>query len=130
MSYEDFKQNIRNEIITKSVIREEVSRRVQLTKTDVANYYRTHQAEFAQPESVHLASILIPVEADNADSLAKAQATATEVESQLKTGASFEDLAKKDSSGPTASTGGDLGDFKRGALREAAGGCDLCSEGW
>jgi peptidyl-prolyl cis-trans isomerase SurA len=116
VSYEDFKQNIRNEIISQSVIRQEVSRRVQLTKADVANYYRTHQAEFAQPESVHLASILIPVDGDNADSLAKAQAKAAEVESQLKAGASFEDLAKKDSSGPTASTGGDLGDFKRGML--------------
>ena len=116
VSYEDFKQNIRNEIISQSVIRQEVSRRVQLTKTDVANYYRTHQAEFAQPESVHLASILIPVDGDSAESLAKAQAKAAEVESQLKSGASFEDLAKKDSSGPTAATGGDLGDYKRGAL--------------
>ncbi len=116
VSYEDFKQNIRNEIISQSVIRQEVSRRVQLTKTDVANFYRTHQAEFAQPESVHLASILIPVDGDNADSLAKAQAKAAEVESELKAGTSFEELAKKDSSGPTASTGGDLGDFKRGAL--------------
>ena len=116
VSYEDFKQNIRNEIISQSVIRQEVSRRVQLTKTDVANYYRTHQAEFAQPESVHLASILIPVDGDGAESLVKAQAKAAEVESQLKTGASFEDLAKKDSSGPTASTGGDLGDYKRGML--------------
>jgi peptidyl-prolyl cis-trans isomerase SurA len=116
VSYEDFKQNIRNEIISQSVIRQEVSRRVNLTKTDVANFYRTHQAEFAQTESVHLASILIPVDGDSAESLAKAQAKAAEVESELKSGASFEDLAKKNSSGPTASTGGDLGDFKRGAL--------------
>ncbi len=119
VSYEDFKQNIRNEIISQSVIRDQVSRRVQLTKTDVANYYRTHQAQFAQAESVHLASILIPVDGDSAESLAKAQAKAAEVESQLKSGASFEDLAKKDSSGPTAATGGDLGDYKRGMLPKA-----------
>jgi peptidyl-prolyl cis-trans isomerase SurA len=116
VSYEDFKQKIRNEIIIKEVTRDEVARHIQLTKAEVEAFYRAHQAEFAQPEAVHLGEILIPVEGDDDAALAAAQQKAADAEAKLKSGANFDDLAKQVSSGPTASTGGDLGDFKRGAL--------------
>ncbi len=116
VSYEDFKQNIRNEIISQSVIRDQVGRKIQLTKGDIGNFYAKHKSEFEQPESVHLSEILIPVTADDASSLEKAQAKAAEVEAKLKAGGNFEELAKQNSGGPTAQTGGDLGDFKRGML--------------
>ena len=116
VSYEDFKQNIRNEIISREVIQNEVSRHIQLTKADITRYYRAHQADFIQPEAVHLDEILIPIAADDPAALSAAQAKAADVEAQLKAGASFDDLAKKDSAGQTASTGGDLGDYKRGQL--------------
>ncbi len=116
VSYEDFKQNIRNEIISQSVIRDQVGRKIQLTKADIGNYYAQHKSEFEQPESVHLSEILIPVAADDPSSLEKAQAKAADVEARLKAGGNFEELAKQNSSGPTAQTGGDLGEFKRGML--------------
>ena len=115
VSYEDFKQNIRNEIISQEVIREQVSRHIQLTKADVSSFYQEHKAEFEQPEAVHLSEILIPVKPDDPASLAEAQAKAAEVEAKLKSGTSFEDLSKQYSTGPTAQTGGDLGEFKKGS---------------
>ena len=48
--------------------------------------------------------------------MAEAQTKAEQVAAKLKTGAKFEDLAKQYSGGQTASEGGDLGEFKRGAL--------------
>jgi peptidyl-prolyl cis-trans isomerase SurA len=116
VSYEDFKQKIRDEIIIQEVTRQEVARRIQLTKAEVDAYYRAHQSEFVQPESVHLDEILIPVASDDAAALEAAQAKAADVEAKLKAGANFEDLAKQDSAGPTASTGGELGTYKRGQL--------------
>jgi peptidyl-prolyl cis-trans isomerase SurA len=80
-------------------------------------YYAAHSKEFEVPEQVHLSEILIPTP-DNASEadLAAAKAKADAVEAKLKSGASFAEVAKTDSGGPTASAGGDLGDFKRGAL--------------
>jgi peptidyl-prolyl cis-trans isomerase SurA len=116
VSYEDFKQNIRNEIISQQVIRDEVSRHIQLTKSDVTSFYQTHKSEFDQPESVHLVEILIPVTGDDPAAIAAAQAKADDVEAKLKAGGNFDELAKQYSTGPTAQTGGELGDFKRGML--------------
>jgi peptidyl-prolyl cis-trans isomerase SurA len=116
-SYEDFKANIRNSIITQQVVRDEVGSKMQVSQADIEKYYNEHRDSFTQQESVHLNEILIPTD-ENATSsdLATADAKAKEVEAKLKAGGSFADLAKQYSEGPTAKQGGDLGEFKRGAL--------------
>ncbi|NYF79500.1 peptidylprolyl isomerase [Granulicella arctica] len=117
VSFEDFKAQIRNSLITQQVVRDEVGRHLQMTQAQEQAYYDAHKQEYAQPEQVHLSEILIPTAADANDAaVAQAQAKAAEVETKLKAGAKFDDLAKTYSGGPTASQGGDLGQFKRGAL--------------
>jgi len=117
VSFEDFKQNIRNSVITQSVVRDEVGRRLNLTRAQEEAYYATHSKEFEVPEQVHLSEILVPTPENATEAqLATAQAKADAVAAKLKAGAKFADLAKSDSGGPTASAGGDLGDFQRGKL--------------
>jgi peptidyl-prolyl cis-trans isomerase SurA len=118
VSYEDFKQNIRNSIITQQVIRDEVGRHIQMTDAQLQQYYRQHLNDFTQPESVRLGEILIPVatSGDEASNLAAAKAKADELDAKIKGGASFEDLAKANSAGSTAAQGGDLGEWTRGKL--------------
>jgi peptidyl-prolyl cis-trans isomerase SurA len=118
VSYEDFKQNIRNSIITQQVIRDEVGRHIQMTDAQLQQYYRQHLNEFTQPESVRLSEILIPVAAsgDEAANLAAAKAKADDLDAKIKAGTSFEDLAKANSAGSTAAQGGDLGIWNRGKL--------------
>jgi peptidyl-prolyl cis-trans isomerase SurA len=55
-------------------------------------------------------------QAADAAALTAAEAKANELLKQIRGGASFEDVAKKSSSGPSAAQGGDLGVFKRGTL--------------
>ena len=117
VSFEDFKANIRNGILTQQVVRDEVGRRLQMTQAQEQAYYEAHKQEFAQPEQVRLSEILVPLPAEaNEAAIAQAQAKANDIAAKLKGGAKFNDLAEAYSGGPTASQGGDLGLFKRGAL--------------
>ena len=122
VSFEDFKQNLRNQIITQQVIGKEVGSRITFAKDEEEKFYQEHQSELDQPEMVRLSEILISTEKkpkdtrDDAAVLAAAQDKANHLLEEIKKGAKFEDVAKKNSDGPTAAQGGDLGEFKRGTL--------------
>jgi peptidyl-prolyl cis-trans isomerase SurA len=117
VSFEDFKANIRNNIITQQVVQNEVGRRIQMTQAQEQAYYEAHKNDFAQPEQVRLSEILVPTPADASEAqVSQAQAKADDIAAKIKAGGSFDALAKTYSGGPTASQGGDLGQFKRGAL--------------
>ena len=117
VSFEDFKQHIRDQIIRQQVVRDEVGRHLNMTHAQEDAYYKAHSQEFAVPEQEHLSEILIPTP-ENATTaqVEAARAKAEEISAQLKSGENFAALAKTSSGGPTASAGGDLGDFKRGTL--------------
>ena len=121
VSFEDFKQNMRNQIITQQVISREVGQKLNLDKADEEKFYEEHKSEMEQPEQVRLSEILISTDKkepgkDEAQQLDAAQKKADELVAEIRKGASFEDVAKKSSDGPSASQGGDLGLFKRGTL--------------
>jgi peptidyl-prolyl cis-trans isomerase SurA len=121
VSFEDFKQNMRNQIITQHVIGQEVSGKLNITPEEERKFYDEHKSELQQPEQIRLNEILISTEKDGKPSddpqvLGAAEAKAKDLLAQIQKGASFEDVAKKNSAGPTAAQGGDLGYFKRGTL--------------
>jgi len=118
VSFEDFKQNMRTEIITQQVIQREVGSRVNVTKDEEHAFYDQHKSELARPEQVKLSEILVSTEqaGDDQAKIAAAQAKADDLLKQIKAGANFEDVAKKESQGPSAAQGGDLGLFERGKL--------------
>jgi len=145
VSYEDFKQNLRNQIITQQVIGREVGGHLSISKEEEQKFYDEHKSEMEQPEQIRLSEILVstskpssitpindpaapPAATDGkpadvtaplapaVDAAAAAEAKAQALKDQIQKGASFEDVAKKNSDGPTAGQGGDLQYFKRGTL--------------
>ena len=116
ISFEEFKQSMKNQLITQRVIGQEVGSRVNLTKEDEMKYYEAHKNEMARPEEIRLSEILVPTKSDDPQAVSAAQTTAEGLLADIRKGASFEDVAKKSSEGPTAKRGGDLGYFGRGKL--------------
>ena len=117
VSFEDFKAKIRNQILSRQVVQDEVGRRLQLSPSDERAYYQEHLKDFEQPEQVRLSEILIPLPENSTPAeIVAGEKKANDVKSQVMQGQNFADLAKKFSGGPTAAQGGELGLFKRGAL--------------
>jgi peptidyl-prolyl cis-trans isomerase SurA len=132
VSFEDFKQNMKNNLMTQKVISSEVGGRIQFTREEIQKFYDEHKKEFDLPERIRLAEILIPAAPPSQakddkgnplppmdptpEQVAAAKAKADEAMAKLKAGVKWQDVAKQYSSGPTAQEGGDLGFFKRGLL--------------
>jgi peptidyl-prolyl cis-trans isomerase SurA len=132
VSFEDFKQNMKNNLMTQKVISSEVGGRIQFTREEIQKFYEDHKKEFDLPERIRLAEILIPATQPSQakddkgnplppmdptpEQVAAAKAKADEAMAKLKAGTKWQDVAKQYSSGPTAQEGGDLGFFKRGVL--------------
>lgn len=128
ISFEEYKQSQKNGILTQKVIGSEVGSHIQVTREETQKFYDDHKEELSRPERVRLSEILVPVNSAAAkagadakkdalqptpEQVAAAQAKADEIYQQLKNGAKFDELARKESGGTTAEQGGDLGYFKR-----------------
>jgi peptidyl-prolyl cis-trans isomerase SurA len=59
ISWEDFKQNMRNKIITQKVIGEEVGSHLSITKDEEQKFYDDHKKDMEQPEFIRLNEILV-----------------------------------------------------------------------
>lgn len=117
VSFEDFKENLKEQIITQKVIGQQVGQHLSIDPKEEQAYYDAHKQEMEQPEAVRLSELLIATAPDaNEQQLAAAKSQADDLLQQIRKGASFEDLAKKYSAGSSAAQGGDLGYFKRGTL--------------
>lgn len=90
----------------------------QPTQQEIQQYYTAHQSEYVTPEQSRARHILIKV-APGADAKtdAAAKAKAESILKQLKAGANFAELAKKDSDDPgSKDSGGELGFAQRGRM--------------
>lgn len=123
VSYEEVKDNIRTGLITQKVIGQEVGGKIQITQEEARQFYQDHLKELERPERIRLSEILVstqnpdsPNAVADAATLAAAEQKARELREEIRKGASFEDVARKSSSGGSAAEGGDLGYFERGKL--------------
>src|SRR5580658_2755909 len=94
ISFEDFKQNMRNQIITQQVIGREVGQRLVIDKGEEKKYYDEHQKDLDQPEQIKLSEILISTEKKVKDiteeqQLQAAKAKADDLLDQIQKGAKF-----------------------------------------
>jgi peptidyl-prolyl cis-trans isomerase SurA len=115
-SFEDFKGNIRNGLLTQEVIRREVQGDILIDHAEVQKYYDAHKDEFKRPDMVYLREIFVSTDKKTDEERPKLEEKAKSLLDRVKKGEDFGELAKHFSDGQTAKQGGELGGFERGQL--------------
>jgi peptidyl-prolyl cis-trans isomerase SurA len=118
MSFEDFKAQIKNSLLTQRVIGQEVSSKINVPRSDLEKYYEEHKKDFVREEQVFLREILISTEGKTPEQIAQAEKRAKELVARARKGEKFGELAKQYSDAETKENFGELPAYKRGQLRK------------
>ena len=116
INFEDFKNNIRNTLLTQRVIGSEVGSHITISDDEVTKYYEAHKAEYIRPEQVALREIVVSTEGKKPEELPDLKKKAETALKRVQDGEDFGEIAKRLSDGSTKSQGGFLGIYKRGEL--------------
>jgi peptidyl-prolyl cis-trans isomerase SurA len=116
LNWEDFKNNMRNTLLTQRVISSEVGSHITISDDEVTKYYEAHKTEFVRPEQVALREIVILTEGKKPEALPDLKKKAETALKRVQDGEDFGEIAKRLSDGSTKSQGGFLGIYKRGEL--------------
>jgi peptidyl-prolyl cis-trans isomerase SurA len=109
LDYNQFRETVRGELLSSTLSRQYGERNATISDAEVDEFIKLSAGENSSFE-YRLSHILIALpDAATPQQIEKAQATASDILSQLDQGAQFEELANTFSSGDTALQGGDLG---------------------
>ena len=114
---DEYKNNIRNQILISQVMNYEVRKRAAVSDAEVDQYYRKHQKEFWVPEKLKLRHILFLMDMDLFEKERRLkEQKARQALQKIRAGGDFKTIAKEFSEDMTTNTGGDLGEIERGKM--------------
>ena len=117
MPYEDFKQQLTNQILTQRVVGQEIGSRIAISEPEMQKYYDDHKKDYVREEQVFLSQILVSTEGKTEEQIAAAEKKAKDLTERARKGEKFTDLARNNSDDTeTAKAGGFIGGFKKGLL--------------
>lgn len=117
--FEDFKQNIRNSILTQKVIEEDVAPRIDINPGEIQAYYNAHKSEFKRQNEVGLSEILIATKGKTPAQVKALKDLADQIRARAANGEAFDKMAQQYSNSQSATNGGNIGFFKKGQLAPA-----------
>ena len=117
MPFEDFKQQVKNQMLTQRVIGEQISSHVLIPEPEKRKYYEEHKNDFLRDEEVFVQQIFISTEGKTPEQVAAAERKAKDLVARARKGEKFGDLAATNSDDlETARNAGEMPPFKRGQL--------------
>lgn len=121
MTFEDFKLQMKNQMLTQRVIGQEVMRNITVPEAESRKYYDEHTSEFTRKESqVFLSQIVISTEGKTPEQVAVAEKKAKDLVARARKGEKFPELARDNSDDvETAKNGGQIGAMSKGLMDKA-----------
>lgn len=116
LSWDDYKAQFRNRLLTQEVIHREMGNRIIIGHDEVKQYYDAHQKDFVKPEQVELAEIFLDTKDKSPQEIDAIEQKANDYRNRVLKGEEFSEIAKRYSEGSTKDKGGALGTFEPGQL--------------
>lgn len=114
MSYEDYRKQIKEEILRFKLLSREINAKVQVTNGEVEEYFRAHIDEYRTKPHVRVSSMSFEIPAGSSDAdIEKLRQRVVAVRRQLQQGADFDQLLAAQGDGVF---GGDMGSLVIGDL--------------
>ncbi|MFN0101896.1 MAG: peptidylprolyl isomerase [Bryobacteraceae bacterium] len=118
MPYEDYRAEIKNNMLTRRVIGQEVSSKIVIPKAELRKYYDEHKNEFQREERVFLREIFLTMEGKTEAEKAAVEKKAKDLVARARKGEKFNELARDNSDSESAKNDGELPPSKKGELRK------------
>jgi parvulin-like peptidyl-prolyl isomerase len=112
----EFMKRQKQQAIQQFVLQREVYSKVAVEDNELRAYYEDHKDEYRLPSRFRIRELVIAKGATPED-LIEARKKLEIIQAELKSGKSFEELARSYSTSPSKATGGDLGWMNKGFLR-------------
>jgi len=117
MTVAEFKDHLTRDTLIGAYLEQEITAKITITSEQAKQYYNENLDKFKKPEAVHASHILIGVDAKaTPEEKQAAKQKAEELLAKIKGGADFAEIAKAESTCPSAPKGGDLGTFGPGQM--------------
>jgi peptidyl-prolyl cis-trans isomerase SurA len=114
-----YRDQIRDELRRAHLINREIRGKVNVTPEDVQRYYEAHLDDYAKPEQLTISDIFIQIpENATTEQVEEAVNRAEAIYQELDDGEDFAEMARLHSDAPSAESGGSLGTFQRGQMRD------------
>lgn len=105
LSQKEWENRLRQLLVEKKLVQQEVIEKIPITKREIASYYQTHTREFTKPSAYRVRNITLATYAE-----------AVAIRLKLLRGASFKLLVRAHSISPDKNVDGDMGYIERGDL--------------
>ena len=115
-SFEDWKSEMRTNMMTQRVVRQEVGGKINIKKEDLAKYYEEHKTEFVREEEIYLRELLLSSEGKSPAEVAGLEKKAKDIVARLRKNEKFNLLVREFSDSQTKNEDGDIGWMKKGML--------------
>ena len=108
--YEEFRENIRNEITITQLRKRQVINRIVVSEKEIDNFLSNEDSKNIFQTEIRLSHILLALpQAATENEITQIKQVALKIRTDLIAGADFSEIAKTTSDGSNAKTGGDLG---------------------